>query len=67
VLREAVRGPDLCFRWGGDEFAILLGGADATVAAALAFRLEKAVAGTCLRPDGAPLTLTCGHAGLDRS
>jgi diguanylate cyclase (GGDEF)-like protein len=65
VLRESVRGPDLCFRWGGDEFAILLGGADAAAAAALAFRLEKVFAATCLRPDGAPLTLTCGHAGLD--
>src|SRR3954468_16427192 len=65
ALREAVRRPDLCFRWGGDEFAVLLTGADATVARALAIRLEKAVAGTCRRPDGASLTLTCGHAELD--
>jgi diguanylate cyclase (GGDEF)-like protein len=65
ALREAVRQPDLCFRWGGDEFAVLLTGVDATVARALALRLEQAVAGACLRPDGAPLTLTCGHAGLD--
>jgi diguanylate cyclase (GGDEF)-like protein len=65
TLREAVRRPDLCFRWGGDEFAVLLTGADATVARALALRLQKAVAGTCRRPDRAPLTLTCGHAELD--
>src|SRR3954447_3661279 len=65
ALREAVRRPDLCFRWGGDEFAVLLTGADATAAGALALRLEKAVAGTCRRPDGGPLTLTCGHAELD--
>jgi diguanylate cyclase (GGDEF)-like protein len=65
ALREAVRRPDLCFRWGGDEFAVLLTGADATVARALALRLEKAVSGSCRRPDGAPLTLTCGHAELD--
>jgi diguanylate cyclase (GGDEF)-like protein len=65
ALREAVRRPDLCFRWGGDEFAVLLTGADATVARALAIRLEKAVAGSCRRPDGAELTLTCGHAELD--
>jgi diguanylate cyclase (GGDEF)-like protein len=65
ALREAVRRPDLCFRWGGDEFAVLLTGVDATVARALAVRLEEAVAGTCRRPDGAPLTLTCGHAELD--
>jgi diguanylate cyclase (GGDEF)-like protein len=65
ALREALRQPDLCFRWGGDEFSVLLTGADATVARALSIRLQKAVAGTCRRPDGAPLTLTCGHAELD--
>jgi diguanylate cyclase (GGDEF)-like protein len=65
ALREAVRRPDLCFRWGGDEFAVVLTGAHATVARALAVRLEKAVAGTCRRPDGSPLTLTCGHAELE--
>jgi diguanylate cyclase (GGDEF)-like protein len=65
ALREAVRRPDLCFRWGGDEFAVVLTDADAKVARALAIRLEKAVSGTCRRPDGAPLTLTCGHAELD--
>src|SRR3954463_15730135 len=65
ALREAVRQPDHCFRWGGDEFTVLLTGADATVARALSIRLQKAVAGTCRRPDGAPLTLTCGHAELD--
>jgi diguanylate cyclase (GGDEF)-like protein len=65
ALRAAVRRPDLCFRWGGDEFAILLTGADATVARALAIRLEDAVAGSCSQPGGDPLTLTCGHAVLD--
>jgi diguanylate cyclase (GGDEF)-like protein len=65
ALREAVRQPDHCFRWGGDEFAVLLTGADASVARALSIRLQKAVSGTCRRPDGAPLTLTCGHAELD--
>jgi diguanylate cyclase (GGDEF)-like protein len=65
ALRTALRHPDLCFRWGGDEFAVVLTDADATVARALAIRLEKAVAGSCARPDGGPLTLTCGHAVLD--
>jgi diguanylate cyclase (GGDEF)-like protein len=65
AMRAAVRTPDLCFRWGGDEFAVLLVDADATVARALASRLEKAVAGSCSRPGGGRLTLTCGHAELD--
>jgi diguanylate cyclase (GGDEF)-like protein len=67
TLRATVRRPDLCFRWGGDEFSVMLTGADATVARALAVRLEKAVAAACKRPDGAPLTLTCGHAALEPS
>ena len=65
ALRAAVRTPDLCYRWGGDEFAVLLADADETVARTLAVRLEKAVAGSCLRPGGGQLTLTCGHAVLD--
>jgi diguanylate cyclase (GGDEF)-like protein len=65
ALRAAVRTPDLCFRWGGDEFAVLLTDADERVAQTLAARLEKAVAGSCSRPGGGQLTLTCGHAVLD--
>src|SRR5205085_5218010 len=45
ALRTAVRTPDLCFRWGGDEFTVLLVDADAMVARTLASRLEKAVGG----------------------
>jgi diguanylate cyclase (GGDEF)-like protein len=65
ALSATVRRPDLCFRWGGDEFAILLVGADADAAAGLAIRVEKAVARSCSRPGGGSLTLTCGHAALD--
>jgi len=65
ALRGAVRRPDLCFRWGGDEFTILLTGVDATVSRALAIRLEKAVSANCHTPDGEPLTITCGNAALD--
>jgi diguanylate cyclase (GGDEF)-like protein len=65
ALRAGVRTPDLCFRWGGDEFAVLLADADERVAFTLAARLEKAVADSCARPGGGPLTLTCGWAELD--
>jgi diguanylate cyclase (GGDEF)-like protein len=65
TLRACVRRPDWCFRWGGDEFAILLAGADAAAAGGLALRLEDSVASSCVQPDGSPLTLTCGHAALD--
>jgi diguanylate cyclase (GGDEF)-like protein len=65
ALRAAVRRPDMCFRWGGDEFAILLAGADASTAGDLSIRVEKTVARSCSRPGGGALTLTCGHAVLD--
>jgi diguanylate cyclase (GGDEF)-like protein len=65
ALCSTVRRPDLCFRWGGDEFAILLAGADADAAAGLSIRVEKAVARSCSRPGGGALTLTCGYAALD--
>jgi diguanylate cyclase (GGDEF)-like protein len=67
ALKGAVRRPDLCFRWGGDEFAILLTEADAAIGKALARRVEETVASSCLRPDGDPLTITCGYAVLDPS
>jgi diguanylate cyclase (GGDEF)-like protein len=65
ALRSTVRRPDRLFRWGGDEFAIVLAGADDDAAAALAYRVEKMVARSCSRPGGGSLTLTCGHATLE--
>jgi diguanylate cyclase (GGDEF)-like protein len=65
ALRATLRIPDRCFRWGGDEFAILVADADAEAAARLAMRVEKAVARSCSRPGGGSLTLTCGYATLD--
>jgi diguanylate cyclase (GGDEF)-like protein len=65
ALRATVRAPDRCFRWGGDEFTILLVGADAAAAATLAVRVQKAVARACSRPGGGSVTITCGHAALD--
>jgi diguanylate cyclase (GGDEF)-like protein len=65
AMRSAVRRPDWCFRWGGDEFAVLLADADAAAGGGLAVRLEKAVARSCSRPGGGALTITCGHAALD--
>ena len=43
ALRRAVRRPDACFRWGGDEFAILLPETRAAGAVRVCRRLEAAV------------------------
>ncbi len=69
VLTEHARAGDSVFRWGGDEFAILLPGADVREAEVVCGRLEKAVAQYVRRPDGEPVSLTIGWAvhrvGLD--
>ena len=60
----AVRLPDPCFRWGGDEFVALLPGADEETAREVADRISATVAAHCTRPDGLPLKMTIGATEL---
>jgi diguanylate cyclase (GGDEF)-like protein len=62
VMRDVVRTPDSCFRWGGDEFVILLGEADLTEAEEVAARIAVAIAARCTTPDGASIGITLGAA-----
>ncbi len=50
-LRESFREPDLCFRWGGDEFALVLTGPVAAQASAVTERVVEGISDTCHRPD----------------
>ena len=61
----AVRLPDPCFRWGGDEFVALLPGADEETAREVAGRVAAAVSAGCTRPDGQPLHVTIGATELE--
>ena len=63
-LSDALRAPDRCFRWGGDEFALLLPGTGAEGAARVSERLQLHVATGAIRPDGEPLTIRFGAAEL---
>jgi diguanylate cyclase (GGDEF)-like protein len=64
ALRRSLRPGDHLGRYGGEEFAVILPGADSAEAAAVAERLRAAVAG--LEPDWAagagPVTLSGGIA-----
>jgi diguanylate cyclase (GGDEF)-like protein len=62
TLRRVVRSPDACFRWGGDEFVVLLGEAEADEADEVAGRIAAAIRERCATPDGMPVTMTFGAA-----
>jgi diguanylate cyclase (GGDEF)-like protein len=65
TIQGSVRATDACFRWGGDEFAVLLPTADAERATELCGRIQAAVHSTCKGPDGSPLSVSCGHTVLE--
>jgi diguanylate cyclase (GGDEF)-like protein len=64
TLRDELRGSDRVFRWGGDEFAVVLADTGELEALEVLARLEALVTRTCARPDESPLHVTCGHATL---
>lgn len=64
ALRLTVRAQDACFRWGGDEFAVVLPETGRDGAAELAERLVATIAAAQLGPERGDLRVTCGTACL---
>lgn len=64
VLRTATRGSDLVARLGGEEFAVVLAGLEASEARRAAERIRKAVAATAFHYEGKSMriTVSCGVA-----
>ena len=62
ALRRLTRKPMLACRFGGDEFCVLLPGADAATAAVIAERLRLAVQGS--RSDQLAITISVGYASM---
>jgi diguanylate cyclase (GGDEF)-like protein len=63
-LSDALREPDRCFRWGGDEFALLFPGTGAEGAVRVSERLQVHISTGAIRPDGEPLLIRFGTAEL---
>lgn len=66
VLRQAVREQDAVARWGGEEFLILMPGADLATARTVAERLRREVAAIAVPADGQTLhvSMTLGVSRL---
>ena len=64
VLVDTVRRPDACFRWGGDEFAVVLPRTSPEAAELVANRVRAAVADGVHVPGGHRLGISVGIADL---
>jgi diguanylate cyclase (GGDEF)-like protein len=62
TLSAELRLVDHAFRWGGDEFVVLLVDTHSRGAAEVSERLEHIIQNVCSRPDGTPVFVTSGHA-----
>jgi diguanylate cyclase (GGDEF)-like protein len=65
TLERAVRVHDRCFRWGGDEFAILLPATDRSASAYVLLRVVERIGRECRDQDGEPLDVSFGVAELE--
>jgi diguanylate cyclase (GGDEF)-like protein len=63
AMGDELRSPDRVFRWGGDEFALILPGTSAAGARQLGERLQNKVAAACRRPDSEQIGIRFGAAG----
>ena len=61
-MRDVVRAPDSCFRWGGDEFVVLLSDTPLGAAEEVAHRITATIAARCATPDGTALGVSFGTA-----
>jgi GGDEF domain-containing protein len=62
VMRDVVRLPDACFRWGGDEFVVLLPDTPLADAEIVAERISAAILAGVATASGEPVRITFGVA-----
>jgi diguanylate cyclase (GGDEF)-like protein len=64
ALNSSLRDPDQVFRWGGDEFVLILTGTAAKDTGTLSDRLSVIVSSACIRPDEEPIRIRFAVAQL---
>lgn len=62
TMRDVVRLPDACFRWGGDEFVVLLPDTPLREAELVAERISSTVSAQVTTASGAAVRITFGVA-----
>jgi diguanylate cyclase (GGDEF)-like protein len=62
AITTAVRDGDIVYRYGGEEFSVLLVGADVVEAGVVAERLRASVRAATVRGDIGPITVSVGVA-----
>ncbi len=63
-MERSLRATDRCFRWGGDEFVVMLPGSDLDAADEVLHRMATNVGQACSAPDGSSIELTWGTAAI---
>jgi len=66
AIRNGVRDYDLCGRWGGEEFMVIMPEVTATEGAAVVERMREAIAGIEMMADGAPLQISASFGIAQR-
>jgi diguanylate cyclase (GGDEF)-like protein len=64
VMESSVRNTDRCFRWGGDEFVVVLPGSGQEAARHVLERMAQNVRELCAEPDGRGIEISWGAAEL---
>lgn len=62
AIREIIRAEDLIFRWGGDEFFVLMIGIDSSVATSRMGRMDKMLSNIMIDGINTPFTIGVSHA-----
>lgn len=67
ILKQSLRDEDMVFRYGGEEFLLLLPGIQINTAVKIAERIRKRIAEAIVLPDGKHITASAGCAEFTNS